>query len=140
MAQIESDFIELLTLNGYSVTEARILLFKLLLGKEPMTMSEITHNASNFSDRATVYRNISLFDRLGVIHKLQIGWKYKIELSDRFHPHHHHITCQSCGKTETINLNEKLENFFNLQAESLGYILSDHQLELSGVCKLCKKT
>jgi len=27
----------------------------------------------------------------------QIGWKYKLELSNAFQHHHHHLTCLQCG-------------------------------------------
>lgn len=134
------EFKKLLTSKGYSITSSRFELFKLLLGKEPLTMAEITSIASTFANRATVYRNIELFEKLGIVNRLQIGWKYKLELSDRFHPHHHHISCISCGKIEQLTPDNALEKYFMTQASKLGYKLSDHQLELSGTCMTCTKT
>src|ERR1700722_13846047 len=76
----------------YSLTAARQAVFSALLDKEPQTMQQLVAACPTI-DRASVYRTVSLFEQLGVVQRLQIGWKYKLELSDRFHHHHHHLTC-----------------------------------------------
>src|ERR1700733_372533 len=82
-----------------SLTKSRLLIFTALEDKEPQTMHEIVAACQGQVDRASVYRTIALFERLGIVLRLQIGWKYKLELSDDFHHHHHHLTCRQCGKT-----------------------------------------
>lgn len=120
-----------------SSTKARTVVFSALDGQEPMTMSELVKRVGNNIDRASVYRTIKLFEELGIVHKLQIGWKYKLELSDDFHDHHHHIACVKCGKIFPIHEDERLELLIHSLAKSQNFKLLTHQLELRGICATC---
>jgi Fe2+ or Zn2+ uptake regulation protein len=70
----------LLRKNNSSLTKPRKAVFNLLLSKEPQSMQVLVKRAEGKVDRATVYRTIELFEELGIVHRLNIGWKYKIEL------------------------------------------------------------
>jgi Fur family ferric uptake transcriptional regulator len=87
-------------------------------------------------DRASVYRTIGLFEGLGLVQRLNTGWKYKIELSDTFTEHHHHLTCTNCGKTVAMN-EQELERFIEQLAREHGFKPSGHQIEIQGVCGGC---
>ena len=78
--------------NGYSLTRARLAVFELLNNNEPQTISQILAKANGLVDRVSVYRNIELFEKLGIVRRIYLGWKYKLELSDKFFAHHHHLT------------------------------------------------
>lgn len=99
-------------------------------------MNELVKRVAQI-DRASVYRSISLFERLGVAQRLNIGWKYKIELTDRFADHHHHLTCISCGKTISMNEHE-LEALISKLASDHNFTPSAHQIEIQGLCVNCK--
>ena len=85
--------------NGASLTATRVAVFNLLLNQEPQSMAVLAKRAVGKADRATLYRTIELFERLGIVNRLNIGWKYKIELSEAFSGHHHHFYCTNCGRT-----------------------------------------
>jgi Fur family ferric uptake transcriptional regulator len=51
--------------------------------------------------------------------------------------HHDHITCQSCGKICEFE-NMEIERLQVAIAKSLGFIMTDHVLELYGVCSSCQ--
>lgn len=87
-------------------------------------------------DRASVYRTVDLFERLGIVQRINIGWKYKLELTDRFSDHHHHLSCTKCGKTIAMNENE-LEVFIEQIAHAHGFQPSAHQIEIQGLCSAC---
>ena len=125
---------------GQSHTKARRLIFSALEGQEPMSMAELVARVNSSVDRASVYRAIKLFEELGIVHKLQIGWKYKLELSDDFHDHHHHIACVKCGSIQPIQENEGLESSIQTLANEHGFSLLTHQLELRGICHNCQKS
>ncbi|HET8669519.1 MAG TPA: Fur family transcriptional regulator [Candidatus Saccharimonadales bacterium] len=127
----------LLKQHGYSVTQARIAVFNALLGQEPMSMSQLVKKAADI-DRASVYRAVDLFERLGIIQRLNTGWKYKIELTDKFTEHHHHLTCIQCGQTTTIN-EQSLEHFIDQLACTHGFRPTAHQIEIQGVCAPCQQ-
>src|SRR5687767_10640963 len=84
--------------QGYSLTKTRQHVFNALADSDTLSMSQLTGKLRQKMDRASVYRTVELFEKLGIINRLQIGWKYKLELSEAFAGHHHHATCMECGK------------------------------------------
>lgn len=129
---------EKLKKHGYSLTKARRDVFNALKGKEPLTMSEIVRSTSS-ADRASVYRTIALYEELGIVHKINIGWKYKIELTDLFHEHHHHLHCKNCGVIIPLASDKILEDRINTVSANNGFTAVEHQLEIVGTCANCTK-
>lgn len=102
-------------------------------------MQVLARRAEDKVDRATVYRTVELFERLGIAHRLNIGWKYKIELSDIFAEHHHHFYCTNCGATTTISANPMLETMIDSLVNKEGFSPRGHSLEIYGLCPNCLK-
>jgi Fur family ferric uptake transcriptional regulator len=127
----------LLKKQGLSVTKPRLAVFQALIGKDPLTMHELVTQVTAI-DRASVYRTIDLFEKLGVVIRINIGWKYKIELSDAFLEHHHHLSCTSCGKTVAMNETE-LEHAIDRLSNLHGFVPFAHQIEIQGTCNDCLK-
>lgn len=134
------DLKSLLKQDGASLTKPRRLVFDLLRDQEPQSLRVLTQRAAGKVDRATVYRTIELFERLGIVHRLNIGWKYKIELSDVFHSHHHHFYCTNCNKTYPLPANNMLEAMIDTTVANDGFAPRGHQLEIYGLCPQCSKT
>jgi Fur family ferric uptake transcriptional regulator len=130
---------EVLHQHGQKSTATRRHVFKALQGKEPQTIQEIYNYCKGNTDRSSVYRTITLFEQLGIIKRLQIGWKYKLELSDDFHHHHHHLTCLGCGKVIPLGEDEELEKRFKVLSDKKDFQVTEHQLEIQGYCKNCQK-
>ncbi len=80
-----------------------------------------------------------MLEELNAVQRINLGWKYKIELSDLFHEHHHHIICTNCGKITDIDEHMEVEDFISKAAGKLGYQLTDHKIELFGLCAACKE-
>lgn len=131
-------FRDLLKDHGCFVTKSRLELFRILQNQPALSMKEIVA-LHNHTDQATVYRNVALFEKLGIIKRLQLGWKFKLELSDKFQHHHHHLTCNSCHKVIALSEDETLEVYLHNLAKQHGFVSTDHQLEISGVCPSCQK-
>ncbi len=125
--------------NGYSVTRPRTIVFETLYVSGPISPAELGRQLDHQLDRASVYRTITLFEQLGYIRRVPRGWKYLIELSDRFSHHHHHLLCRICGKTVEINNDHNLEAVLSKMTESYGYSDLIHELELTGICEHCSK-
>jgi Fur family ferric uptake transcriptional regulator len=121
-----------------SLTKTRQLVFTALQDKEPQTMAEVVAACGGQVNRASVYRTIALFERLGIVQRLQIGWKYKLELSDAFHHHHHHLTCRQCGTTIPLPEDEQLEKRLKELAKGQNFAMRGHQLEIQGICQNCQ--
>lgn len=122
-----------------SDTKTRRIVFQALLESIhlPLTMNELVLVVGNKMDRATVYRTIELFEALNIANKTYIGWKYRIELTDAFHEHHHHMTCTACGRI--ISLRDlELEQKIATLGEKHNFLILEHQLELRGLCDSCR--
>lgn len=137
MSQLET-FHKILHDNGVSITKSRNLVFDALKSDSPQTMSELITKTSGEVDRVTVYRVIDLLENLGIVHRITIGWKYKLELSDQFLGHHHHITCLGCGKIVALSETNEFENLINQLGTNAGFEVASHQFELQGYCIDCK--
>ncbi|MDF2840623.1 MAG: Ferric uptake regulator, Fur family [Clostridia bacterium] len=127
--------------QGYKLTgQRRIIIDAFEQCPAHYTAQEIfekvkTQNASiNFS---TVYRNLELLCKLGVIHKLNISSGINhFEL--KHDSHHHHVICVKCGDMQSIDLCP-YSNLENKELEELGFVPIEHKFEIYGYCKLCSK-
>lgn len=130
---------KVLTDNHSKITQPRLTVFRLLLGQHPQSLSELTQRTDGIIDRVTVYRVIDLFEKLGIVRRVTIGWKYKIELSEIFLDHHHHLVCIECNKVVAIKEDASIERAIQQLAHNTGFTVTTHQLELQGCCKKCQK-
>lgn len=126
-----------LTQHGYHVTKVRQNLLMVLVGQEPQTMATILQKSAGKIDRVSVYRNIDLFEKLGIVKRIYTGWKYKIELTDTFVPHHHHLSCTICGAVTDIEDEAHIDSFISAVAQKFGFTAQSHQFEIEGVCSSC---
>jgi Fur family transcriptional regulator, ferric uptake regulator len=122
--------------RGQRLTESRRLVFTALLDREPQTMSQLIA-ACPAIDRSSIYRTVVLFERLGIVQRLQIGWKYRLELTDAFNPHHHHLTCTHCGQVISFDESPQLEAELAKIIRTHDFQMQDHQLEIQGLCQSC---
>lgn len=139
MTEVTNIFQKVLKSNGYSLTDARSVVFDCLQDAEPQTMQQIVKACPSIN-QTSVYRTIALFERLGIVQKLQIGWKYKIELTDDYHEHHHHLTCLRCGKILPFEEGSDLQRYLKTIADTKQFDMREHQLEIQGYCSDCRPT
>ncbi len=130
-------FTQTLADNGYSTTKARQAVFRLLIGSEPQSMHQLLERAKGTVDRVSVYRNIEVFEKIGIVHRIYIGWKYKLELSDQFISHHHHLSCLKCGKVIDIEDERHIDEFIKEVSVKFGFEPRRHQFEVDGYCREC---
>jgi Fur family ferric uptake transcriptional regulator len=134
----EQLFKETLLRRKLRLTSERLALFRILKDiRVPYSLKELLELTANEMDTATVYRNLDLFEKLGITTRIYDGWKYKVELSDVYNEHHHHMTCSNCGVIipfeETNNFQRELKA---LEVE-YNFSIESHTLELKGLCKDC---
>jgi Fe2+ or Zn2+ uptake regulation protein len=132
-------FQDMLNESGHHVTKPRTELFQLLDHPEPLSMRELLAKANDKIDRVSVYRNIELFESLGIVKRVHIGWKYKLELTDDFISHHHHLSCLRCAKVIDIEDEKHLDEFIKQISTKFNFKVIKHQFELEGYCRDCKK-
>lgn len=124
---------------GQSVTKPRQAVFETLSHTdEPLKNGEIAKRTPQV-DRASVYRTLELFTKLGITTTTIRGWTPFTELAEPFKPHHHHMICEQCGNVEEI-ASDTLEDVLTLIANRHQFTLKSHTVELSGLCNTCGKS
>ena len=85
---------------------------------------------------ATVYRVLTQFETAGlVIRHCFDGERAVYELADG--ESHNHIVCIHCASVAEF-VDASLASHYQAIAQQAGYLLSDHNLVLYGVCKKCQ--
>ena len=85
---------------------------------------------------ATVYRVLTQFEDAGLVARHHFEGGHSVfELSPD--QHHDHIVCVKCGKVEEFN-DVEIERRQKMIAESLGFELTDHDLNMYWLCPLCR--
>ncbi len=85
---------------------------------------------------ATVYRTLALLEENGLVSSISLGVHgKKFEIANK--PHHDHLICKECGKIVEFE-NEKIENLQHQIAKENGFELTDHLMQLYGICSECK--
>jgi len=126
--------------KGKSFTGVRIVIVDILKSaKSPLTPKQILSLITlKKPDLATIYRNLSLMESLGIINSVDLGEGFKRYEINRPESHRHHILCRSCGKIEDIEgcgLQEMEKKIFR----KIGFKIEKHHLEFFGVCAVCRK-
>ena len=137
MSDLLEQLSQALKQRGQSLTRPRQIIFTALQNSEPQTMQQLVLACAGQVDRASVYRTIALFEKLDIVQRLQIGWKYKLELSDSFQRHHHHLTCVNCGRIIPFDEDTGLVRMLDQFARGKNFVMRGHQLEIQGVCQNC---
>lgn len=86
---------------------------------------------------ATVYRVLTQFESAGLVirHNFEGGHSvYEINQGE----HHDHILCVKCGRVDEF-VDETIEERQIAIAERFGYEITDHYLNIYGICPTCQR-
>ncbi len=82
----------------------------------------------------TVYRNLELMAKNGLILKLEVGGTQK--RFDATIDLHYHIRCTNCGKVDDIEL-DAIPHINEMASNTSDYQVLSHHIEFSGICETC---
>jgi Fur family ferric uptake transcriptional regulator len=86
---------------------------------------------------ATVYRTLNLLEESEMVTSISFGAQGKrFELATK--PHHDHMICRSCGAITEFE-DSVIEKRQEAIAKENGFKLTNHLMQLYGICKNCKK-
>ena len=132
-----------LTENGYRVSGPRRLVMQVLESNpQPMTPLEIYQELSQSGQAlgmVSVYRALELLTELGlvcVVYNPDGSAGYVAGAGG----HHHHILCQKCHQAIAFAGSEDLSSLIQRVEAETKFRVSDHLLQLYGVCPDCQKT
>lgn len=86
---------------------------------------------------ATVYRTLKLLREAGLATGMNVGDGLTRYESPVRRSHHDHLVCRRCGRIVEFE-NDQIEELQRRVAERHGFIVTDHRLELFGVCGSCR--
>lgn len=141
----EEDFRKIIRSMGLKITDQRLLIINCLhdsearSGERHVTAQELFEKVSKKDTNigfATVYRFLRDLADKGFVTEVRMGGqssRYELTTKD----HHDHLTCTQCGKICEFE-NKKIEKLQVQVAEYFGFKLTNHILELYGVCPSCQ--
>lgn len=84
----------------------------------------------------TVYRVLTQFEVAGLVSRHHFEGGHSVfEIANT--EHHDHIVCVKCGAVEEFS-DDEIERRQQKIAEDLGYKLTDHNLNMYGLCARCQ--
>lgn len=87
-------------------------------------------------NESSIYRNIHKLEEAGIIHAIPDAGEFQsYELVPKGH-HHHHISCVKCKTIQCLDMCG-LDKRMHEIANSVGFTLTGHSVELMGLCKKC---
>jgi Fur family transcriptional regulator, ferric uptake regulator len=127
--------------NGYRLTNARKAVVKTVAGTtfalNPLEVYEQAKSACPSLGLVSVYRTLEKLEELNLIQRV-----HQPDGCNAYLPHangHQHlIICHRCGKAEYFEGKEDMDAFFERVAGEHGFTVSQHWLQLFGVCSDCK--
>lgn len=85
---------------------------------------------------ATVYRVLTQFETAGLVSRHNFEGGHSVfELAQG--EHHDHLVCVKCGKVEEF-MDDMIEARQKIIAEQAGFKMTDHSLNIYGLCPLCQ--
>src|ERR1700759_2040282 len=130
-------FQELLRDHGRRITRSRTRLFEYLQQSGPVPVSTFRRDNLAVADRASLYRALIMFRELGVIEDRIIQGERRVELSDAYDAHHHHLTCRRGGVSFAIAMPD-IEQELVALCQDQGFSVESHMIEVSGLCERCQ--
>ncbi|MFT3855350.1 MAG: transcriptional repressor [Ilumatobacteraceae bacterium] len=91
-----------------------------------------------------MYRNLAVLEQAGVVARVDVGeGRSYFELSELVtKEHHHHLVCRECSTVVDIALPNRAERSIERALEDAahyaGFELTEHRIDLVGVCAACR--
>jgi len=105
--------------------------------EEHIRVDELLALVRQIDDRvsqATVYRTMKLLVECGLAEARQFNdGQTRYEACDDLGHHHDHLICTVCGKIVEF-VDPRIEELQDVVAEQYGFTITDHKMELYGLC------
>jgi Fur family ferric uptake transcriptional regulator len=106
-----------------------------------LRVDELLERVRNIDPRisqATVYRTMKLLTECGLAAARNfLDGQTRYEKSDESGEHHDHLICLRCD-TIVEFVDERIEQLQDHVAKTHGFVVSDHKMELYGLCAACR--
>jgi Fur family ferric uptake transcriptional regulator len=89
---------------------------------------------------ATVYRNVELLNKLGILSKIDFGDgcnRYELSSANPQLHQHHHLICLKCRRVIEFE-DDLLDDLENLISQKSGFKIVNHEVKFFGYCATCQ--
>ncbi len=126
---------------GLKVTLPRIKILQILESAREHHMSaedvyRILLESGDDIGLATVYRVLTQFEEAGLVVRHNFEGGHSVFELDHG-THHDHLVCVKCGRVEEF-VDSVIETRQQQVAKEAGYTITDHSLNIYGICKGCQ--
>jgi len=126
---------------GLKVTSQRLLILEIVRnGASHFTAQDVFEKVAARNPDigfATVYRFLRTLSEHNYVSEVRMGgMPARYEWAGK--RHHDHLTCVSCARIVEFE-NSEIESLQERVAKQFGFVLTDHVLELYGVCQECRR-
>lgn len=129
--------------KGMKYTEQRAVILQILLNLDEHLNAEEVHHIvkEKYPNQnigiATVYRTLNFLEEVDLISSISFGAEGK-KYESNTEEHHDHIICTSCGKIVEF-FDEEIELKQENIATKNGFKITDHTMQIFGICEDCQK-
>lgn len=142
-----ADMEEKLKSGDCKMTPRRASIFRVLLENQGRHLSAeeihtLVREKEPETGLATVYRTLELFSDRGLVQGVDFGdGRKRYDLGPAAGPGHchHHLICARCGKIAEVG-EDLLEELEDRVYRHYGFLVTDHQLKMFGLCRECQMT
>jgi len=126
--------------NGYRLTGARQAVVEIIAASQraltPVEVYDAARDQYPALGLVTVYRTLEKLEELGLIQRVHQpkGCQAFITAGKG---HQHLLLCSKCGRT-TLFEGDDLDQFIKSIAHKTGYQITEHWLQLFGLCENCR--
>jgi len=121
--------------HGMRVSGARRSLLRALFAADGPQSAERLATASGAPDLASVYRNLELFERLGIVRHVHLGHGPGLYATGRW-AGREFLVCERCGHVRSLDPAE-LDDVRHGIAERFGFTVAFTHFALTGLCADC---
>lgn len=126
--------------SGYRLTGSRKAVVELMASSEcvlsPLEIYDLVRAGQAGIGLVTVYRTLEKLEELGLIQRVHRPQGCQAFIA-AFHGHQHLILCSHCGRVQFFD-GDNLEALIQAIGRETGYSISDHWLQLFGLCARCQ--
>lgn len=126
--------LKILKENNQKITKTRTWILEQFANiTKPVNPYELVEwNCNTNIDISTIYRNLELFESLGIVHKIHSLWWYMPcnHYHDQCHKVHDLIICNNCNSINETHIDPHTKKLL---------WLSSWPVELSGHCESCEQ-
>lgn len=121
----------------------RTLVEALVEAGRPLTIPEILADAPGLP-QSSAYRNVTALIETGILRRVHGADDHgRFELAAELSGHHH-LVCTSCGDIRDVHASPRLERALGEAARAVagehGFEITDHRLDLFGLCPGCRSS